>query len=117
MIRNRNIGRVSGCVDLHEVAGSAHNGSEGGKQIAQVSGKRARVGIRNLIVRISVSVRILLLERLEHVRQFLVCGGHVESQIVEPFLVDVHGRRYLGTQRKLFHQAVDLSVSVLGRRL
>ena len=45
---------------------------------------------RDLIVRIAVAVGILFFESFQHFVVFVDGGGHLQSQIIEPGLVDVH---------------------------
>ena len=45
---------------------------------------------RDLIVRIAVAVGILLFEGFQHFVVLVDDGGHLQSQIVKPGLVDVH---------------------------
>ncbi|CDN41170.1 hypothetical protein BN871_AC_00640 [Paenibacillus sp. P22] len=67
------------------------------------------LGIRNLVV-LAVSVRILLLERLEHVVEIVDRIRHLEAELIQPRLVDDRLELRFRTGRQPCRHGVDFAV-------
>ena len=69
-------------------------------------------GQRNLVVRITVAVGVLLLKGLQHFVPLVHGGGHFQTQTIQPCLVDKGRIAALRTQRLLTGQSIDMAVRI-----
>ena len=74
--------------------------------------KHTRAGQRNLVVRITVAVGVLLLKGLQHFVPLVHGGGHFQAQTIQPCLVDKGRIAALRTQRLLTGQSIDMAVRI-----
>ena len=97
-------------VHAHVVAGAAGLHAEGQQQTVQIALKRSG---RDEAVAALAGFR----ESYQHVRQLGVGGGYVQTQLVQPNLVDVHLVGGGGAHGQLLGQRINLAIGVGAQRL
>ena len=97
-------------VQAHVVAGAAGLHAEGQQQVVQIA--RQRSGIDEAIATLA-----RLGEGGQHFGQLGVGRGHLQVQLIQPNLVDVHFIGGSGAAGQLLGQGIDLALGVSAQRL